>query len=522
MASHVLPVPEVHRSVTRPITMDIIREVLDLAGLKPNQFRTKMVGYADAETVPGSTLDEKDIPPNRLSSDEKLVMEIREEDVDMNITPVRYPNRNPIFHDTDLKIMMKPVLCLVKATVSVVITVPSRVRAHNWLMEIRRGIHQGKMTNYHTVDYHYPLPKPITFYLLQMHQMREAVEPLNESFGEWMKRCFVNRWTIVSNLGGHERLFAVQERQTNIHGWFNFDFEPEKAEKDSDNAGGWNIQFDYTFHYQRPDSIVFAHPLVIHNQMLPIEMINTVVPDHLETYDGYAGLMDTAYSNIVARGNKYGMWDSPGIPEPIFDDWFAKQEPLYHLQLCRTLTIVDPSDRRWALSLDDWSGNFEFKPEILRFMKDVKSKLVKEFYCVFHIKLHRWDSVIPGDQLEVDGNLKLSTKFDMKLTDMWHVVTYILTDPFKLHPDGWDDILKNCDVFHEWFAGIFGNKYANAIRCNTDNTVNRDDLDKVLEELKKQTNGGKDEPKVFIGLPQTAEKYQVGYTIIAKKNKKGE
>lgn len=518
MASHVIPIPEVHRTVTRPITMDIIREVLDITGINPDDFRTKMVGFSDAETVPGSTIDVKDKTPNRLSSDEKLVMEIREEDVDMNITPVRYPNRNPIFHDTDLKIMMKPVLSLVKATVSVVVTVPSRVRAHNWLMEIRRRIHQGKLTNYHTVDYHYPLPKIITYYLLQMHTMRESVEPLNEDFGTWMKRCFTNRWTVVSNLNGHERLFAIQEKQTNIYGWFNFEFEPEKAEKESDNAGGWNIRFDYTFHYQRPDSIVFAYPLVVHNQLLPIEMIHTERDEHRSTYRGYSGLMDTAYDNIAFKVNKYGMFSPPGIPEPLFDDWIPEHEPLNHIQLSRTLTTVDISDKRWALSLDDISSVYVIKPTVLRFMRDVKNKLLKEYSSVFHVKLHRWNSLIGFEHLEIDDNLRVKTLFDMELTDMWHVVIYVLVNPLLLSPDGWVDIIKNCDVFHEWFSSIFGDKYANAIRCNTDNTVNLDDLDKVLDEIKKQVSS-KDDLKVFIGVPQTTEKYSAGYTILALKNK---
>lgn len=519
MAKHALPVPEVHRSVTRPITMDIIREVLTLVGIKPDDFRTKMLGYAEAETVPGSTLDDRDnAPPNRLSTDEKLVMEIKEEDMDMNTTPVLYPNRNSIFKDEALRINMKPVLSLVKATVSVVITVPSRVRAHNWLMETRRRIHQGNLTNYHTVDYHYPIPKPFTYYLIEMHAMRERVEPLNESFGEWVKRCFVNRWTIVSNLNGQDQLFAIQEKQTNIYGSFDFDFEPEKADKDSDNAGGWQIQFDYTFHYQRPDSVVFEYPLVIHNQLLPIEMINTVVADHRATYEGYSGQTDTAYDNIVFARNKYGMTVLPGIPEPLFDDWFPRHEPLNHLQISRTLTTIDATDRRWSLSLDDFSSDYEMKPSVIRFMKDVTSKMLREYHCVFHVKLHRWDSIIFADDMEIDSDLRVLTKFDMEMTDMWHVVTYVLANPLLLKPDGWDDIIKNCDVFHEWFGSIFGNKYADAIRCNLDNTVNTDDLDKVLDDIKEQVSTKPLE--VYDGLPQTTEKYQVGYTIIAKKNRK--
>lgn len=516
MASHVLPIPEVHRTVTRPLTMDIIREVLDITGLDSSQFRTKMVGYADAETVPGSTIDAgTDTAANRLSSDEKLVMEISEEDVEMNTTPVRYPNTRPIFHDEDLKIMMKPVLSLVKTTISVVITVPSRVRASNWLNEIRRRIHQGKLTNYHTVDYHYPIPKPINYFLMQMHSMRERVEPLNENFGEWVNRCFVNRWTIVSNLSGHERLFAIQEKQTNIYGWFEFEFEPQKADKDSDNAGGWQIQFDYTFHYQRPDSVVFAYPLVIHNQLLPMEFINTERQETRSTYNGYSGLTNTAYDAIAFKQNKYGTFAPPGIPEPLFDDWFPKCELTNYIQLARTLTIVDPGDKRWVLSLDDFSSNYEFKEPVLRYMKRVKNDLLRPYGSVFNVSVHRWDSLIDHTDLTIDDNLKLTSKFDMTLTDMWHVVVSVLADPLMLDEDGWGDVLNDCEAFHEWFSALFGTKYSNAIRCNLDNTVNEDDLNDVLDDIKDQTRPGNN-LNVRQGLPLTTEKYRAGYVLIPK------
>lgn len=528
MASHIYPIPEVHRSVTRPITMDIIREVLEMTGLKPELFRTKMLGYSDAQSVPGSTMDEvDDKTPNQTPAGDKLELSIREEDVGENITPVRYPDQEPVFHDKDLKIMMKPVLTLTKMTVTVTVTVISRVRAHNWLMEVKRRLHQSQYTNYHTVDYHYPIPKPYVYYLLQMHKMRESVAPLNENFGQWMKRCFTNRWTVISNIEGHERLLAIQERQTNIYGWFDFDYEPEKPEKGDDNSGQWQISFDYTFHYQRPDSLVFAYPLVVHNQLLPIEMIDTKSKDNRTTYNGYQGLTGTAYDNLVYHNNRHGMFEPPGIPEPLFDDWFPMREPFEHLQLARTLVTVDPSDTRWAISLDDFSSSFDFKPSVLRFMGDVTNRMLIPYKSIFHVQFYKWDALIGHPDITIGKDLKLSTAFDMPLTDMYHAVVQVLANPLLLDEDGWNDIKKNCDVFHEWFEGLFGDYYRDKIRCNLDNTVNEEDLKKVIDDLIDRYgpgggggNGsttGNGENGIYHGLPKTNEKYAGGYTILSRR-----
>lgn len=527
MASHIYPIPEVHRTVTRPITMDIIREVLQITGINPDDFRTKMLGFADAESVPGSTIDDTKENTSRLATDEKLTMEIAEEDVGDNITAVRYPNHAPVFVDKDLRILMKPVLTLSKATVSVVINVPSRVRANNWLVEVKRRVYQNQMTNYHTVDYHYPIPKPYTYYLLKMHEMRESVEGLNESFGEWMKRCFTNRWTVVSNLAGHESLLAIQERQTNIYGWFDFDFTPTQPEKTAENPSGWEIRFDYTFHYQRPTAMVFNYPLMIHNQLLPVEMIDTEQKDDISTYSTYQGLTADAYDNIVFENNKHGMTISTGVVEPYFDDWLPPKEPAHYYQLARTLIAIDPQTPRWALSLDDVSGYFNFKPNILEFMKKVNNKMLRPGDSIFNVRLFRWDSIIGYPDVYIDSDLRLMTNFDMKLTDMWHVGIYVIGNPLKLNPEGWGDIMDDCGVFHEWFEALFGTKYKDKIRCICDENghcvVNPDDLEDVLDDMKDETgdngNGGYDENGKPPSLPPSNEKFMAGFTIIANKDK---
>ena len=525
MASHIYPIPEVHRSVTRPITMDIIREVLDITGFNSDDFRTKMVGFSEAEQVPGTSLKQGETErPNRLNTDEKLTMEISEEDVGDNTTPIRYPDNIPVFHDPALKISMKPVMSLAKATVAVVINVPSRVRATNWLYEVKRRVYQNQMTNYHTVDYHYPIPKPYTYYLLQMHEMRERVEGLGESFGEWMKRCFVNRWTVISNLEGNEKLLAIQERQTNIYGWFNFDFEPQKPEKNADNPSGWEIRFEYTFHYQRPDMMVFAYPLMIHNQVLPIEMIDTSTKDNITSYNTYQGLTADAYDVVARQGNPYGFNDFVGLKEPIYDDWFIASDPPYYAQLIRSMLSVDPNDKRWALSFDDISDNFALKPYMLNYMSKVNNKMLHLNHAIFFVRLYRWDSMLNYPDIEIGTDLRLTTSFDMDLKDMWHAVMYVNINPLVLLPGAWDDLLDHPEVLEDWLHVIGGKDLVDKI-LNPDgsgsgsNTVNKDELKKILDDLKDKAGSGIDRGTlegIPSGLPRTNEKFAAGFTLIAK------
>lgn len=127
MASYVYPTPEVYKSVTRPVAMQIIRNMFTITGIDPKVFRSKMIGMVESEKVPGSAIDDKapndEQLQNRLSSDKKFSMEIEEEFLGDLVTAVKRPNNHPVFYDPALKLSIKPVRLQVKTKISVIVWV---------------------------------------------------------------------------------------------------------------------------------------------------------------------------------------------------------------------------------------------------------------------------------------------------------------------------------------------------------------------------------------------------------------
>lgn len=508
MASFIYSIPSVERTITRPVAIDILRDVLRITNLNPNDFRIKMLGSANGEKIQNGYLTEDvdalDLNPdgtnrvdsklNRLSTDKVLTLEVENTIVGDLTTPVRYHDHLPIFTDKALKIMVRPVYSEVETKLSVVLSVRDKVEANNWLQEIKRRLYQAAISNLHSIEYYYIVPHVITKGLYELHKLRENVAPYNEDLGHYFKRCFVENYDIITDTAGNNHITVIREKQVNVLGFFDFDFEPEQPEKNDDNAGGWNARFTYTIRYQRPDNLVFDYPLMIHNQLIPEEMIRFERTDHYYTYNTRTGFTNKNMQEIAIQGNKHGMKISEGIPEPLFDDWVPEQSPYRHIQLSRSLIAINENDKRSLIDINDFAESFEFKPEIQRWFRKTGNSVFSQKDNPFYITLHSSTTTLPDSSMTIDNDLMIKSKEALDIREMYHICVWVLTDLGLLSPKGWKDLLDNCDVMHEWLESVYPGTGVEKIRCNLDNTVNIDDF-------KEWWDGLPDTDDITGGLP---------------------
>ncbi len=488
MASFIYSIPSVERTITRPVSIEILRDVLRITNLNPNDFRVKMLGSANGEKIQNGYIQEDTDPsdinqdgntrvdgkPNRLSTDKVLTLEVENTIMGDLTTPVRYHDHLPIFTDKALKVMVRPVYSEVETKISVVLSVKDKVEANNWLQEIKRRLYQAAISNMHSIEYYYIVPHVITKGLYEIHKLRENIASYKEDLGHYFKRCFVNNYDIITDNAGKNHVTVIREKQVNVLGFFDFDFEPEQPEKNDDNAGGWNARFTYTIRYQRPDNLVFDYPLMVHNQLIPEEMIRFERTDHYFTTNTRTGFTNKNLQEIAIHGNKHGMKISEGIPEPIFDDWIPTENPYRHIQLSRSLIGISEKDRRSLIDIRDFAESFEFKPEIQRWIKSTKQAIFNRTDNPFYFTLHSSTKVLPDKSMEIDSDLHITAKEALDLREMYHICVWVLTDISLLSADGWRDLLNNCDILHEWLESIYPNTGVEKILCNLDNTVDID------------------------------------------------
>lgn len=482
MASFIYSIPSTDRTVTRPMGIKILKEVLRVTDLNPKDFRVKLLGASNAEKIQNGYLNEEDDKidnnPNRLSTDKVLTLEIENTIVGDGVTPVRYHDHTPIFTDKNLKVMVRPIYSEVETRFNVILSVRDKVEANNWLQEVKRKIYQGVMTNYHDIDYYYIVPHTITKGLYNIHTLREKVAGYGEDFGHYLKNNFVNNYDIITDVAGGNHIVVIREKQTNIFGFYDFDHEPEQPEKNDDNAGGWNIRFTYTIQYQRPDSLVFDYPLLVHNQLLPDEMINFNRPDHYTTHNGRMGLTQRNAQEIVIQQNKHGMKISEGIPDPLFDDWVPPSRPERYIQLSRTMIGINSDDLKTLIDIPEFADSFDFKPNIQRWFKLTKDRIFFKHKDLFYFVLYNDTKILHDKSMTIDDELMIYSKEDLDLRQMYHICVWVLTDISLLSADTWKDLLNNCDIFHEWLEAIYPNTKVEDIKCSIDNKVDIDDFKK--------------------------------------------
>lgn len=426
-----IEVPELEESITRPVAIQVIRQMAEQARLDPN-IPVRYLNGALSLITPGTAIDQQDLK-NRLPGDQRITIEATEQ-YDENYAlgvPVMRPDSLFVFSDKDLDIHMKPVYQRVVVTVDVKITGNDKTSVTTWLTRLKRKHAQGAAERIHHVDYHYPIPMWMINALAKMHDMREAVAGLGEDFAHWLKRCFDDKFSVIFNQAGNNPQFVIRETQTEVLGWFDFNSQPPKADKEND-ANAWTAGFTYTFCYDRPETVVMVYPLMIHNQILDNAYYNDVKPEEVEDIIAEAGLATTAYSNFTfkSRGS-FAFNAKEGIPIPHFDDWLPTFEHPTTANILRMMLQTNPTSPKEVVCLNNL-GAWTFRPVVANYLQDVHQDLGSIYEAALHVQLHRGYDPQPESWLTITPDLNIYNLYDLYLTKPYHLTVSLVTDLTKL------------------------------------------------------------------------------------------
>lgn len=426
-----IEVPELEESITRPVAVQVIRQMADRIKLDPN-LPVRYLNNSLSLLVPGTAVDQPDLK-NRLPGDQRITIEATEQ-YDENYAlgvPVMRPDSVFVFSDKVLDIHLKPIYQRVVVTVDVKITGNDKTSVTTWLTRLKRKHAMGAAEQVHYVNYHYPIPLWMINALARMHDMREAVAGLGENFAEWLKRCFADKYSVVFNQAGNNPQFVIRETQTAVLGWFDFNANPPKADRESE-AGTWTAGFTYTFCYDRVESLVMIYPLMIHNQILDNAYYNDVKPMEIEDIIAEAGLITTAYSNFTFQHRGANAFTAiEGIPVPPFDDWLPHSVQPSTTNVLRLMLQTNPTSPKEIICLDNM-GAYAFRPSALRYLRDVHQDLPHVYDAAFHIQLHRGYDPQPESWLMVTPDLNVYSLYDLYLTKPYHLTVNALNDLTKL------------------------------------------------------------------------------------------
>lgn len=423
-----ITLPETAQSVFRPVIIDIVSQVQKITRISED---TKIFFPDDSEAMQthGSGVNREDKSALFGVSKYNFIEVTEDFDLDdLSSSNVNGRGNEPIFEDTKLQVIMSPVYASSQVTVNFKYRCPSKTEALRWRDDMRVRVSQMREMNLHTITYNYLLSPELLKLLKEVHTLRENVEGYSDTFEEYFASKTTSRLLLISDGVGSDVRLTVSEVQSRIIGLYDFDALPEKPERD-DGTGTWTISFSYKFKYDKPIACNIRYPIMVHNQLLPIEYTY---------FNDKAYNLDTVTKRYSESLRALSMFESDSIMNrrldpritlrlPSFDDFVIPSAPggtgTVFTALCE---VAD--DKKLLLNLNEL-GDIELDSDILDFIKGAEYPYVtKLFRSIINIGLYRNNNAVETSALTCDINLNVSSNLELNLRDQHRIRMSLLVD----------------------------------------------------------------------------------------------
>lgn len=424
MPKFMLTVPETELSVTRPVILDITRQIMQQTGIS-NKTHIFFPGDHERGPQPNSLISESD-ESDMFPFNDRVSIEVDESfNSDRILSEAVYePEHLFIFRDDATEIAIKPVYSMADITINVKYRAKDKPSGQRWVNDLRTRIGMRQDERFHKVDYHYMVPGEMVTILRELHRMREAVEGYGESFERYLEENASPRLTIITNLAGQQGRYAISESQQRIIGYFDFDGAPEKGSKE-DDGDTWTVSFSYKFSFEKPIACVMAYPLVIHNQLVEQAFRpNEPFPDPEDR--------PTSRTASMAAWEKFEVGVAPpalfeGIAVPHFDEFLPASVPFKTKRLVTMMTLLDPDQPGMLVSADE-INSLGINPIVLHFMRGEATFMNRRYQSIFQIDLYQSDAIIPQNILSMSKFLQISHKEELSMRKYYHVRLSVVED----------------------------------------------------------------------------------------------
>lgn len=437
MPKVLLPVPSVNESVSRPVVLDVVRQLLESTNL-PASTPIIYPGELEKNQQVGTNLS-PDNTPNILPFDERITIEVEENyEMERLLSTAVYREENQfIFRDMALETYIKPLYSSQEITINVRYRALDRTQANRWRDNIRSLVSMNRDVLMHTLSYHYQIPPEMILILQEIHRLRENVAPYGQNWDTYFGLYATQRASIITTLAGTVPAWAISEKQLRVVGWFDFEGVPEVGGRENDGES-WTIGFAYKFRFEKPIACAMSYPVMIHNQLLD-EKYRRFVADMPEKHERSYNLT-TGFLTEFEKGAQLN-----GIPSgyaiPAFDEFYPSDMLPDTTRVFTALTSIDQNDPLYLFTLTEL-GTFDFDPEVLEFLKGEIPYLTKPYFSLFNISLYSQHDWLHYSNIKIDSNFRVTSSKPLDLRKYHHVRFSIVDDWTKLSKDALDRLRK--------------------------------------------------------------------------------
>lgn len=450
MAMIQLPIPDVNRTVLRPLVLGVVRDLMAWS-LIGQDTEIRYAGPLGSLIQPKSTVGVEEGERSKFGSQPAVDLDVSERLVEeeVSVNNVMKNNNPAVFIDDELGVYMRPDTTFHEIKITMRIRHPDLLTAERWRDDLRYRMRSGKLVYDHRTKWYTHMDPIIMATLREIHRLRENVDGYGDSYDAYLADHFSPKIHLITTMepGGpnEERKNALvhTESITNIRGWFEFPVTPENAQK-QDNSKNFETQVDYIIQYDKPTNWVFLYPISVHNQLLSQGFRRKELPGDEKNTVQYRSDMNNALEYFRSgRGvlQKAELEDTLMIPS--FDDWIPAFTVTKTRGLWNALTQLE-QEAAGGLLLDlQDMDKYQFSYTILEFLKGEAPFINKNFKSVFQLYLYEGDRLLDGTKyLRMDSDLKIYCEQELDFRRVYHLRMAIVTDLSLLDQDAIDRIIK--------------------------------------------------------------------------------
>lgn len=452
MVQRTIPISSVQETVTRPIALSVVRDVLRMLNIgtlngKPDgQFIFNLNG--SQTPLPQSTLYHNEASL-RLPGDIKIELSLQEVPTEhAALVMTHAAETRYVFADIANRVYVKPIYVPLEATLNIAISGQSRSQ----VMDIHRMLmvtvqQQGRFLR-HEVAYNYIVPRYVMYTLIDIHRCREANGGYGVNTGTYLKQHFTESMRPISDSNGGQKNFTIAETGILING--NFTYQETPVPEKGDSIGEWMISFEYRYHYERPDFLHVGHPITIHNQLLDQRFLelNTLISPEL--YRAQYGQLQGYFGSTRCPPHPEDFY----YRQPYFDDWQYHYKPRYMDVMITYLAGVSEDRPQLLLNLLDVE-HFTIKKPMLDFMKDVGDLMLGNDETILRVTVHEWDELLGIDQCQLDEHLTLSIDGTVDVRMQYHAMLGSMKRFSDLNPANDHYLIKHGEFFRDYLNAYY-------------------------------------------------------------------
>ena len=423
-----LPLPATYEAVERPVVFQITRQLMNM-GLLPlvnrivyqdtiDQVKLNESSHCDTASAHFDTSGYIEVKTTRVIQEKASGVRI-----DYNESPV-------IFNDTKHKLTMSTIQQSVDLEFSFTVVTTSLAHLRNYKASVRHRLNVGNQINEHIAAFTYALPFKTWEWLYDMHKLMDT----DWSLMEWFTEYVDNGAELITSGTHHEVAMATTQ-----HGIDGHVFEKPNEIQRNTQTGVYKIEMGYKIKYDMPEHVVFNHPIMINQTMVP----DKYLPPERQLPSVY--YTDSPIANFkppVATTQQV-------VRIPQIDREPLDRYPPDYSPLLTVLVSISDLDSTECFNLFEL-GDVMIDRTLLKSFKvsEAFKTLTTPYKSPFILTVHNHQTLLHSDTVEVDDELTVTFTSPPDKAGVYRVSLCILDAPQVLP----NNTIKELQTYTEYFC----------------------------------------------------------------------